>query len=433
MIIESRICRTEWVESVSPLYLLKNIQLIRLITRDKDVFESLNGSIDISAFINILNDLLQKTQEKLSGVVPSEENISTTVHINVEVVSMFKRLSQIEGVWEIFQSRNICANIMDLISINNLMVLRNTLDMISYIFEKVNIPKILDQLIEEFGQIYYIGKLLFVCEKLDVNFKFQSINLITKLMDFPIVCENFRRIHGISTFINELKKTDSLNLKIAILNGMFKLLQKTECVHDFKVFGIVPILQSTLNNGKTFIEISLTINILSLLILDDDLSVKILDSGLQSVTRFLLDCHPINKHKIAFKDISPDAQDQAILELEMHCFKLLRFLFSIEKNRKLFKLLFPPKLFGIFIDIGNYVKVTSRYKSLAVEFNNLPESEIHKIEQSLVEINKDLISLTTNFNRLKSFGSYTLLELIGKGAFGTVFLVKKGENKYALK
>lgn len=26
-----------------------------------------------------------------------------------------------------------------------------------------------------------------------------------------------------------------------------------------------------------------------------------------------------------------------------------------------------------------------------------------------------------------------LMELIGKGAFGTVFLGKKGENKYALK
>jgi len=32
-----------------------------------------------------------------------------------------------------------------------------------------------------------------------------------------------------------------------------------------------------------------------------------------------------------------------------------------------------------------------------------------------------------------SFGSYILIEMIGKGAFGSVYLVKKGENKYALK
>jgi hypothetical protein len=38
-----------------------------------------------------------------------------------------------------------------------------------------------------------------------------------------------------------------------------------------------------------------------------------------------------------------------------------------------------------------------------------------------------------NMNNIVSFGSYNLVELIGKGAFGTVYLVKKGENKYALK
>jgi len=30
-------------------------------------------------------------------------------------------------------------------------------------------------------------------------------------------------------------------------------------------------------------------------------------------------------------------------------------------------------------------------------------------------------------------GSYTLIESVGKGAFGTVFLARKGENRYALK
>jgi hypothetical protein len=61
-------------------------------------------------------------------------------------------------------------------------------------------------------------------------------------MEFKIVSDNFRRIHGISTLINELKKTLNLNLKISILNCMHKLIQKTEIVYDFKVFGIVPLL-----------------------------------------------------------------------------------------------------------------------------------------------------------------------------------------------
>lgn len=64
-------------------------------------------------------------------------------------------------------------------------------------------------------------------------------------------------------------------------------------------------------------------------------------------------------------------KNEAIFELELHCFKLLRFLFSIEKNRKIFKILFPARLFGIFIDIGNFVKNFSKYKPISEEFNNL--------------------------------------------------------------
>lgn len=39
----------------------------------------------------------------------------------------------------------------------------------------------------------------------------------------------------------------------------------------------------------------------------------------------------------------------------------------------------------------------------------------------------------TREKKIDTLGSYTLIESIGKGAFGTVFLVRKGENKYALK
>jgi hypothetical protein len=43
-------------------------------------------------------------------------------------------------------------------------------------------------------------------------------------------------------------------------------------------------------------------------------------------------------------------------EIQLHCLRTLRFLYSIEKNRKAFKLVFPPEVFGSFIDIGNFNK-----------------------------------------------------------------------------
>ena len=43
-------------------------------------------------------------------------------------------------------------------------------------------------------------------------------------------------------------------------------------------------------------------------------------------------------------------------EIQLHCLRSLRFLYSIERNRKAFKLVFPPEIFGLFIDVGNFNK-----------------------------------------------------------------------------
>ena len=88
-------------------------------------------------------------------------------------------------------------------------------------------------------------------------------------MEFNLIQDNFRRIKGLGTLISQLKRSNNnMNLKISILNCMYKLIQKSEIVYDFKVFGIVPLLQNILKEGKNFMEISLTINILSLLLFD---------------------------------------------------------------------------------------------------------------------------------------------------------------------
>ena len=41
--------------------------------------------------------------------------------------------------------------------------------------------------------------------------------------------------------------------------------------------------------------------------------------------------------------------------------RCLRFLYSVEKNRKAFKMIFPPNIFGAFIDVGNYNKEFHAY------------------------------------------------------------------------
>ena len=46
----------------------------------------------------------------------------------------------------------------------------------------------------------------------------------------------------------------------------------------------------------------------------------------------------------------------------------------MERNRQLFKRLFPPQLFETFIDIGHYERDLSAYASLVHMVNTLPVS-----------------------------------------------------------
>lgn len=61
--------------------------------------------------------------------------------------------------------------------------------------------------------------------------------------------------------------------------------------------------------------------------------------------------------------------------------RTLRFLFSIEKNRKSFKLVFPPEIFGNFIDIGNFNRNFQSYVPLLKKINKrLPIKSLEQIQ-----------------------------------------------------
>ena len=60
--------------------------------------------------------------------------------------------------------------------------------------------------------------------------------------------------------------------------------------------------------------------------------------------------------------------------LAAHAFRALRFVFSTERNRQIFRRLFPPDLFAAFIDVGHYTREIERYLPLAQALAKLPAS-----------------------------------------------------------
>uniref|UniRef100_A0A803TIX9 NIMA related kinase 10 n=1 Tax=Anolis carolinensis TaxID=28377 RepID=A0A803TIX9_ANOCA len=116
------------------------------------------------------------------------------------------------------------------------------------------------------------------------------------------------------------------------------------------------------------------------------------------------------------KLILPNKQrnvDKANL-LQCYAFRALRFLFSMERNRHLFKRLFPTDLFESFIDVGHYVREISAYEDLVFKLNALLEDEVKQIAENIENINQ-------NKAPTKYIGNYAILDHLGSGGFGSVY------------
>ncbi|KAK3541197.1 hypothetical protein QTP86_016213 [Hemibagrus guttatus] len=114
--------------------------------------------------------------------------------------------------------------------------------------------------------------------------------------------------------------------------------------------------------------------------------------------------------------------------LQCYAFRTLRFLFSMERNRHLFKRLFPPELFEMFIDIGHYVRDIAAYIPLQERISVLSTEELDGLKERIEAVNQ-------NRPPLRVINGYSVLDPLGSGAFGTVFKVRKqgAQNCLALK
>ncbi|VDK46278.1 unnamed protein product [Cylicostephanus goldi] len=94
-------------------------------------------------------------------------------------------------------------------------------------------------------------------------------------------------------------------------------------------------------------------------------------------------------------------------------------LFSLERNRAMFRKVFPTAFFEQFIDIGHYVQDLSAYRPLVTEYNKIISSS------SVVELNTCWESVNQKRDPIGKVADYELLEQLGAGAFGCVYTARK--------
>ncbi|TMS11202.1 Serine/threonine-protein kinase Nek10 [Larimichthys crocea] len=131
---------------------------------------------------------------------------------------------------------------------------------------------------------------------------------------------------------------------------------------------------------------------------------------------------------IIAKLILPQNSGPKVTSLQCYAFRTLRFLFSVERNRHLFKRLFPTDLFELFIDVGHYVRDLAAYEGLQTKVSFYTEEELDSLRESIEAVDQ-------NRPPLKVINGYSILDHLGTGAFGSVFKVRKqsGQNLLALK
>ena len=82
---------------------------------------------------------------------------------------------------------------------------------------------------------------------------------------------------------------------------------------------------------------------------------------------------------VLFSAAQPRPQGELMLaeqqQLAAAVFRGLRFLFSVERNRRVFKRLFPPVLFNRFIDVGHYAYELRLYEPLVAMHESLSTAE----------------------------------------------------------
>ena len=196
--------------------------------------------------------------------------------------------------------------------------------------------------------------------------------------------ESFKEMNGLEVVVSLLTKLDSEETKGAFFVCL-KLLSQLEfdLLSEMAKLGIIDILMDELETAKNPYTQWTILQVLVNLSMNDMNSIYMRQSGLGTVGQKMLFTNEGDYLEICE---SPEEAHDIVLKIEVFSLMFLRYLYSVEKNRKAFKLVFPPEIFGPFIDIGNYQSDWERYENCLEKLSSIPEPDMKAIVQRLSEM-----------------------------------------------
>uniref|UniRef100_A0A2K5Z8T7 Serine/threonine-protein kinase Nek10 n=1 Tax=Mandrillus leucophaeus TaxID=9568 RepID=A0A2K5Z8T7_MANLE len=422
-LVKNRLICREWVNRAPSIHFLRVLICLRLLMRDP-CYQYME--IVASEYLGYGEE--QHTVDKL-----------------VNMTYIFQKLAAVKDQREWVTTSGAHKTLVNLLGARDTNVLLGSLLALASLAESPECR-------EKISELNIVENLLMILHEYDLLSKRLTAELLRLLCAEPQVKEQVKLYEGIPVLLS-LLHSDHLKLLWSVVWILVQVCEDPETSVEIRIWGGIKQLLHILRGDRNFVSDRSSIGSLSSanaagriqqLHLSEDLSPREIQENTFSLqaaccaalTELVL--NDTNAHQVVQENgvytiaklILPNKQKNAAKTnlLQCYAFRALRFLFSMERNRPLFKRLFPTDLFEIFIDIGHYVRDISAYEELVSKLNLLVEDELKQIAENIESINQ-------NKAPSKYIGNYAILDHLGSGAFGCVYKVRKrgGQNLLAMK
>ncbi|KAM9308162.1 serine/threonine-protein kinase Nek10 [Gastrophryne carolinensis] len=438
-LIKNRLGCREWLERAPSIHLLRVLICLRLLIRDpvyQEVLHQING-------IDILAQFMQTTCNAYLSSGEDEFHVDKLVNMTY----IFQKLAAAKDQREIVIQSGAHKTLVRLLAARDSRVLLGALLALTSLSESQECRAAISELC-------IVESLMMILHEYDLLSKRLSAELLRLLCSETEVKEQVKVYDGVPTLLS-LLHSDHLKLLWSVVWILVQICEDPEISVEIRTWGGIKQLLHILRGEKYLVSDRSSIGSLSSanaagrirhLYLSEHLSPKEIQENTISLqaaccaalTELVL--NDSNAQQVVQENgvyiigmmILPNRQNECIKSkatfLQCYAFRALRFLFSMERNRDLFKRVFPPDLFEMFIDIGHYVRDIGAYEDLVSKLNSLPEDELKQVADGIEGINQ-------NKTPSKFIGNYAILDHLGSGAFGDVYKVRKisGQNLFAMK
>ncbi|KAJ1101855.1 hypothetical protein NDU88_006919 [Pleurodeles waltl] len=438
-LVKNRLCCSEWINHAPSVHFLRVLICLRLLMRDpfyQDVLHQLGGIERLAQHMEIITD-------SYLGYGDEQYNVDKLVNMTY----IFQKLSAVKDQREWVIASGAHKTLVKLLAARDNTVLLGALLALTSLAES-------PQCREKISELSIMENLMMILHEYDLLSKRLTAELLRLLCAEHQVKQQVKLYEGVPILLS-LLHSDHLKLLWSVAWILVLICEDPEISVEIRIWGGIKQLLHILEGDRNLVSDRSSIgtlssanaagriqqlrlaenlsprekqdDILSLqaaccaalteLVLNDTNAHQVVqENGVYTVGKLILP----NKNKISAKD--------KVKLLQCYAFRALRFLFSMERNRELFKRLFPADLFEIFIDIGHYVREIRSYEELVSKFNSLPEDELKQISENIESINQ-------NKAPTKFISNYAILDHLGSGAFGSVYKVRKrsGQNLLAMK